>query len=60
MITDAPCKDCPDREVTEDFNCHMVCEKYIEFQKYRNEVNEKKAKENRLNWLDHKRIVQGR
>lgn len=27
----SPCKDCPDRRVTEDFNCHMVCEKYIKF-----------------------------
>lgn len=60
MITEAPCKDCPDRKVTDDYNCHSVCEKYIGFQKYRNEVNEQKAKENRLNWLDHKRIVQGR
>lgn len=30
---DAPCRDCPDRVV--EPNCHMTCEKYLEFQAYR-------------------------
>lgn len=60
MITDAPCKDCPDRKVTEDYNCHSVCEKYFEFREYCDKRNEERATKNRLDWLDHKRIVQGR
>jgi hypothetical protein len=23
------CKDCPERIVTEDYNCHMHCQRYI-------------------------------
>lgn len=34
----APCKDCPDRHTL----CHSTCEKYIAFNKYREEVRAKK------------------
>ena len=34
----APCKDCPDRHTL----CHSTCEKYIEYNKYREEVRAKK------------------
>ena len=34
----APCKDCPDR----NYMCHSTCEKYIEYQKHREEVRKKK------------------
>lgn len=27
----APCKGCEDRRVTEDYNCHSVCDKYKEY-----------------------------
>lgn len=27
----SPCKGCTERCVTENYNCHMVCEKYIQF-----------------------------
>lgn len=32
----APCKDCPDRVV--EPNCHMTCERYKEFQAYRQAI----------------------
>lgn len=35
-----PCKDCKQRKVTEHYNCHMDCEKYLAFQAYRKEVAE--------------------
>lgn len=35
----APCKGCPDRLVTEDFNCHTNCQKYREFQQWIREKN---------------------
>ena len=28
---DTPCLGCEDRKVTETYNCHNVCEKYISF-----------------------------
>lgn len=31
MLT-APCKDCPDRNVTAEFNCHSYCESYARYQ----------------------------
>lgn len=34
----APCKDCPDRR----YLCHSTCEKYIAYNKYREEVRQKK------------------
>lgn len=30
-MPDAPCKDCPDRRVTESENCHMTCAAYLAF-----------------------------
>lgn len=36
----APCKDCKQRKVTGDYNCHTDCEKYLAFQAYRKEVAE--------------------
>lgn len=40
----APCKDCKDRKVAEDYNCHTHCEKYLAFQAYRESVCEERAK----------------
>lgn len=40
----APRKDCKERKVTEDYNCHMDCEKYLAFQAYRTEIREDRAK----------------
>lgn len=34
-MPDAPCKDCPDRRVTESENCHMTCAAYLAFSQYR-------------------------
>lgn len=36
------CKDCPDRRVTRDYNCHSHCERYAEEKRQRAEA---KAKE---------------
>ena len=42
----SPCKDCMDREV----GCHSTCEKYIKYQKEKDEYNKKvrdaKSREN--------------
>lgn len=51
--TDAPCYECPDRCVTEDHNCHMVCGKYLEFQESRRAALEANAVNVRLN--EHKK-----
>lgn len=34
-MPDAPCKDCPDRRVTESENCHMTCAAYLAFSRER-------------------------
>lgn len=36
MITASPCKDCKERK----FNCHSVCERYLEFTEYRKRLHE--------------------
>lgn len=38
-ISKTPCFECKERKVTHDYNCHAVCEKYIEFQNGRKENN---------------------
>lgn len=40
----APCKDCKDRKVTDDYNCHTHCEKYLAYQAYRKLVYEENIK----------------
>lgn len=40
----ASCKDCKDRNVTDDYNCHTHCEKYLAYQAYRESVCEERAK----------------
>ena len=40
----APCKDCKDRNVTADYNCHTHCEKYIAFKAYREAMMADRAK----------------
>ncbi|MBO5969291.1 MAG: hypothetical protein J6S14_12425 [Clostridia bacterium] len=34
----SPCKDCPDRKL----GCHSICEKYIEYTKFREELRRKR------------------
>lgn len=55
MSIDAPCKDCPDRDVTDTYNCHMHCEKYINFQAEKTAYNEKQATTSKINYIDYKR-----
>lgn len=43
----APCKGCKDRVV--EPNCHMACEKYLEFVKNKEEYKEKERKYKLLN-----------
>ena len=43
-MSNAPCKDCPDRVV----GCHSTCEKYIEYRKERDKFLEERMKETRL------------
>lgn len=52
---DAPCKNCPDRCV--EPNCHMTCEKYLEFQAFRQEIIEMRAVTSALNDYDRKIIA---
>lgn len=40
----APCKGCEKRKVTEEYNCHMDCEKYLALQAYRAEMMADRAK----------------
>ena len=40
----APCKDCKDRKVTADYNCHSHCDKYLAYQAYRESVCKERAK----------------
>lgn len=58
MQTTAPCKDCPDRHVTEDYNCHMVCAKYLEYQESRRAVQKANEIKNRLD--SHKKEFSAR
>lgn len=51
------CKDCPDRRVTEDYNCHTHCEKYAAF---REEVEKMRANERKYNDIaNYNRRVSG-
>lgn len=46
---ESPCLDCPDR--CADPNCHMTCEKYIEFDKECERIRQERyriAEENRV------------
>lgn len=40
----APCKDCKERKVTDDYNCHTHCEKYLAYRAYRELVYEEQVK----------------
>ena len=40
----APCKDCKDRKVTEDYNCHTHCEKYLAYRAYRESIYKERAR----------------
>ena len=42
----APCKDCPDRHEL----CHMECERYLEYRKERDRMNEDRKAEKQLHW----------
>lgn len=59
MPINAPCLNCKDRKVTNDYNCHSVCEKYLAFKKERAKYNQEQATKSRLNYIDHKRIIRG-
>lgn len=36
----SPCKGCPDRLITADFNCHTSCDRYLS---YRAEIDAKRG-----------------
>ena len=40
-----PCKDCPDRWVTAEGNCHTLCEKYRHFLAYNHGIQQQKRAE---------------
>ena len=50
----APCKDCPDRKV----GCHSTCEKYLEFRKERDELNETIQKQRDKEYAEFTRYMQ--
>lgn len=52
----APCKDCPDRVV--EPNCHMTCERYKEFQAYRQAIIDSRKDERE--YRDYRRGIQKR
>lgn len=52
----APCKDCPDRVV--EPNCHMTCERYKEYQSYRQDLID--SRKSSREYKDYKRVIQER
>lgn len=40
----SPCYMCPVRRVTEDFNCHAACTKYLAYRKELDERNAERQK----------------
>lgn len=40
----SPCKDCPDRQM----GCHSNCEKYLSYDKYRQEIRAKRLQAKKL------------
>jgi hypothetical protein len=42
----SPCKDCPDRKL----HCHMICAKYLNFQKANKVANERERLEKQLTY----------
>lgn len=38
----APCYKCQNRCVTDGYNCHMTCEKYLSYQQFRQDVLSRK------------------
>lgn len=52
----APCKDCPDRVV--EPNCHMTCERYKEFQTYRQAIID--SRKNEREYRDYRMVIQHR
>lgn len=49
MSINAPCKDCPDRKVTEDYNCHSHCEGYLLYKEKHEEYVREQQLEAELN-----------
>lgn len=49
------CKDCQERKE----NCHMVCERYLAYQKRLEEIREKKRKEKNIAAIQFEAIERG-
>jgi hypothetical protein len=49
-----PCKDCPNRQI----GCHSTCEKYSEFRKERDALNEKIHKQKEAEYAEYCRYMQ--
>ena len=45
------CKDCPNRHVTIEYNCHDHCEKYLMFKKANEARNEREKFKSYMNSL---------
>lgn len=59
-----PCKGCPDRRVTSDYNCHSDCERYQTYKRTRDakraEIFEEKNVERRLDEAEFRRSTRGK
>ena len=42
-----PCRNCKDRTI-EPINCHMICEKYLEFRKICDEEHETRIEKKKI------------
>ena len=38
----APCRDCPNRKVTADYNCHSHCKEYLLYREQQDKIIEQK------------------
>lgn len=45
-MNNQPCKNCKDRKVTDDYNCHSHCEKYLKMKEHFDMIREKRNAEN--------------
>jgi len=47
-MKDSPCKECTERKVTKDFDCHKTCEKYKNWKRDMKYYNKKLSEERAL------------
>ena len=49
----APCRDCADRCVTLEHNCHTDCPKYLEYKKKQEEGAQRHRSDSHIQWHEN-------